>query len=120
MSALMATKYKMNIVSIALRSYNFMFRSNSFPEREKADLLIEPYNLEGYSNTELEKAEEIFMQDIIRPMIYERLLIDKGKIWKRIKQPFYNIENKENERRKQIDYLSSVHPTIWKQQPLYQ
>ena len=43
-SPLMATKYKMNIVSIALRSYNFMFRSNSFPEREKADLLIEPYN----------------------------------------------------------------------------
>lgn len=38
-SPLMAPKYKMNIVSVALRSYNFMFRSNSFPEREKADLL---------------------------------------------------------------------------------
>lgn len=61
-SPLMATKYKMNIMSIALRSYNFMFRSNAIPEREKADLLIEPYNLAGYSNTELEKAEEIFMQ----------------------------------------------------------
>lgn len=61
-SPLMATKYKMNIVSIALRSYNFMFRANAIPEREKADLLIEPYNLAGYSNTELEKAEEIFMQ----------------------------------------------------------
>lgn len=61
-SPLMATKYKMNIVSIALRSYNFMFRSNAIPEREKADILIEPYNLAGYSNTELEKAEEIFMQ----------------------------------------------------------
>ena len=44
-SPLMATKYKMNIVSIALRSYNFMFRSNTIPEREEADLLIEPYNL---------------------------------------------------------------------------
>lgn len=61
-SPLMATEYKMNIVSIALRSYNFMFRPNSLPEREKADLLIEPYNLEGYSNRELEKAEEIFEQ----------------------------------------------------------
>jgi len=61
-SPLMATKYKMNIVSIALRSYNFMFRSNAISEREKADILIEPYNLAGYSNTELEKAEEIFMQ----------------------------------------------------------
>ncbi len=70
-SPLMATKYKMNIVSIALRSYNFMFRSNSFPEREKADLLIEPYNLEGYSNAELEKAEDVHLRrDIIRPMIY--------------------------------------------------
>ena len=77
------TKYKMNIVSIALRSYNFMFRSNSFPEREKADLLIEPYNLEGYSNTELEKAEEIFMQGYNTTNdILERLLIDKGSIWK--------------------------------------
>lgn len=83
LSPLMATKYKMNIVSIALRSYNFMFRSNSFPEREKADLLIEPYNLEGYSNTELEKAEEIFMQGYNTTNdILERLLIDKGSIWK--------------------------------------
>ena len=82
-SPLMATKYKMNIVSIALRSYNFMFRSNSFPEREMADLLIEPYNLEGYSNTELEKAEEIFMQGYNTTNdILERLLIDKGSIWK--------------------------------------
>lgn len=82
-SPLMATKYKMNIVSIALRSYNFMFRSNSFPEREKADLLIEPYNLDGYSNTELEKAEEIFMQGYNTANdILERLLIDRGSIWK--------------------------------------
>lgn len=82
-SPLMATKYKMNIVSIALRSYNFMFRSNSFPEREKADLLIEPYNLDGYSNTELEKAEEIFMQGYNTANdILERLLIGRGSIWK--------------------------------------
>lgn len=82
-SPLMATKYKMNIVSIALRSYNFMFRSNTFPEREKADLLIEPYNLSGYSNTELEKAEEIFMQGYnTANEVLERLLADKGTIWK--------------------------------------
>ena len=48
-----------------------------------ADLLIEPYNLEGYSNTELEKAEEIFMQGYNTTNdILERLLIDKGSIWK--------------------------------------
>ena len=61
-SPIMAQDYKMNIVSIAMRSFHFMFRANTFPEREKCDLLIEPYNLYGYSNTELEKAEEIFMQ----------------------------------------------------------
>lgn len=82
-SPLMATKYKMNIVSIALRSYHFMFRSNTFPEREKADLLIEPYNLNGYSNTELEKAEEIFMQGYnTANSLLEQLLMEKGKVWK--------------------------------------
>lgn len=80
-SPLMATKYKMNIVSIAMRSYNFMFRANSLPEREKADLLIEPYNLDGYSNTELEKAEEIFEQGYnAANEVLESTLIQKGFI----------------------------------------
>ena len=82
-SPLMANKYKMNIVSIAMRSYHFMFRANTFPEREKADLLIEPYNLDGYSNTELEKAEKIFMQgyDVANTLL-ERLKESKGSVWK--------------------------------------
>jgi len=63
-SPLIAGKYKMNIVNIALRSYHFMFRANTFPDRENSDLLIEPYGLKGYSNRELEKAEEIFKQGI--------------------------------------------------------
>ncbi len=82
-SPLMAPKYKMNIVSIALRSYNFMFRANAFPEREKADLLIEPYNLAGYSNTELEKAEEIFMQGYnTANEILSQTLSANGSVWK--------------------------------------
>lgn len=82
-SPLMANKYKMNIVSIAMRSYHFMFRANTFSEREKADLLIEPYNLDGYSNTELEKAEKIFMQgyDVANTLL-ERLKESKGSVWK--------------------------------------
>lgn len=82
-SPLMAPKYKMNIVSIALRSYNFMFRSNTFPEREKADLLIEPTNLADYHNRELEKADEIFMHgyDTARDTL-ARLLEEKRSIWK--------------------------------------
>lgn len=82
-SPLMAEEYKMNIISIALRSYHFMFRANTFPERNNCDLLIEPYNLEGYSNTELEKAEEIFEQGYnTASEILRRLIEEKGKIWK--------------------------------------
>ena len=82
-SPLMAEKYKMNIVSIAMRSYHFMFRANTFPERDNCDLLIEPYNLEGYSNTELEKAEEIFEQGYnTASEVLDQLIEEKGKIWK--------------------------------------
>lgn len=82
-SPLMAPKYKMNIMSIAMRSYNFMFRSNAIPEREKADLLIEPYNLAEYSNTELQKAEEIFLQGYQTAQDYLTQLQEENKtIWK--------------------------------------
>lgn len=82
-SPLMATEYKMNIISIALRSYHFMFRANTVPEREKADLLIEPYNLQGYSNTELEKAEEIFMQGYnTANEVLRNLQAEYGSVWK--------------------------------------
>ena len=82
-SPIMAQDYKMNIVSIAMRSFHFMFRANTFPEREKCDLLIEPYNLYGYSNTELEKAEEIFEQGYNTANgVLNQLLVEKGKIWK--------------------------------------
>ena len=64
-------------------SFHFMFRANTFPEREKCDLLIEPYNLYGYSNTELEKAEEIFGQGYnTANEVLSQLLEEKGKIWK--------------------------------------
>lgn len=82
-SPLMAEKYKMNIVSIAMRSYHFMFRANTFPERDNCDLLIEPYNLEGYSNTELEKAEEIFEQGYnTASEILDQQMSERGKIWR--------------------------------------
>ncbi len=82
-SPLMAEEYKMNIVNIATRSYHFMFRANTMHDREQCDLLIEPYNLHGYSNTELEKAEEIFEQGYKTAHEILALLIEeKAKIWK--------------------------------------
>ncbi len=73
-----ADEYKMNIISIAMRSYHFMFRANASVAREKSDLLIEPYNLKGFSNLELEKADEIFKQgyDTTREII-QRLIDEK-------------------------------------------
>ena len=82
-SPLVAEEYKVNILNIAMRSFHFMFRANTVPEREKCDLLIEPYNLYGYSNRELEKAEEIFNQGYnVANEIINQLLLEKGKIWK--------------------------------------
>ena len=81
-SPLEAEEYKMNIVSIALRSYHFMFRANTMPEREICDLLIEVNNLYGYNNTELEKAQEIF--DVGYRTTNEQLNLLKeqpGAIW---------------------------------------
>lgn len=82
-SPLIAREYKMNILSIAMRSYHFMFRANTFPQREMCDLLIEPYNLDGYNNRALEKAEEIFDQGYkAANSIIDRLMEEKGKVWK--------------------------------------
>lgn len=82
-SPIEATNYKKNVVNIAMRSYHFMFRANTFPDRENCDLLIEPYGLKGYSNRELEKAEEIFEQGYkVGNEILDTLLKEKGTIWK--------------------------------------
>lgn len=59
-SPLEADEYKMNIVSIAVRSYMFLFRANSFAARDASDLLIEPVHLGGYNIRGLDKAGEIF------------------------------------------------------------
>jgi NTE family protein len=86
-SPLNADQYKMNIVSIAMRSYNFMFRANSLAERRRADLLIEPYHLDRYSNRELEKAEEIFEVGYNTAFdTLNQLRLSKGDIWKALKQ----------------------------------
>ena len=60
-SPMLTSDYKLNIISIAERSYQFIFRSNTVAERQMADVLIEPVNLSGYSNMDLERAKEIFM-----------------------------------------------------------
>lgn len=51
---------KMNLLSIAMRTYSLMFHSNMFEEAKRCDLLIEPEGLDRYHNRELEYAGEIF------------------------------------------------------------
>ena len=86
-----ADDYKMNIVSIAMRSYHFMFRANAFAAREKCDLLIEPYNLNGYSNLVLEKGEEIFKEGYkTAKTILDRVSPDKNEIWNELSLQNYN------------------------------
>lgn len=82
-SPLMVEDYKKNIVSIAMRSYHFVFCANSIMQKENCDLLIEPYNLNGYSNRELEKAEEIFNQGYeTASEILTQLKKNNGTLWK--------------------------------------
>ena len=80
---LIAKEYKKNILAIAFRSYNFMFQANTMNDRKKADLLIEPYNLHDYSNTELDKAKEIFTQgyNVAIDVLHGRLE-ESRKVWK--------------------------------------
>ena len=59
-SPIVAPEYKLNVVSVLQRTYHFMSHSNILVDREIADLLIEPENLYGYSNRQLDKANEIF------------------------------------------------------------
>lgn len=81
-SPLVADEYSKNVITIALRAYHFIFQANTIPQKALCDLLIEPYGLNGYSNRELEKAEEIFEQGYnAATQTLEQLLLEKGTIW---------------------------------------
>lgn len=80
---LVADGYKKNVISIALRAYHFIFQANTLPQKALADLLIESYGLEGYSNRELEKAEEIFEKGYnTATELLDNLIRDLGSIWR--------------------------------------
>lgn len=75
-------KYKLNMLGIAIRSYHLMFTSNSFHDNDDADLFIEPKHLDGYSNWEMNKGEEIFEQGYKSAVeVIERRLETNKTIW---------------------------------------
>lgn len=59
-SPLVADKYKLSIVNVALRSYHFMFKANILHDKELCDFLIEPTDMGNFDTFDVEHAREIF------------------------------------------------------------
>ena len=59
-SPLVADEYKQSILNVALRSYNFMFKSNILYDKSLCDLLIEPVDMGNYETFNVDKGREIF------------------------------------------------------------
>jgi NTE family protein len=59
-SPLVADEYKLNILNVAQRTYNFMFKANTIPDKELCDLLIEPIDMGHYDTFDVDKGREIF------------------------------------------------------------
>lgn len=59
-SPLVADDYKLGIVSVAMRSYHFMQKSNTFYDKELCDVLIEPTDMSNYDTFDTGKSKEIF------------------------------------------------------------
>ncbi len=59
-SPLVADEYRKSVINIALRSYHFMFKANSFADKELCDYLIEPLDIGNIETFDSEKSHEIF------------------------------------------------------------
>jgi NTE family protein len=59
-SPLVADEYKLNILNVASRSYQFMFKANIIHDKELCDLLIEPIDMGNYDTFDVDKGREIF------------------------------------------------------------
>ena len=59
-SPLVAAEYKLSVLSVASRSYHFMFKANILHDLELCDLLIEPVDMGNYDTFDVNKGREIF------------------------------------------------------------
>lgn len=73
-SPLVADEYKMSVLNVAMRTYNFIFKANILNDKEICDFLIEPVDMANYETFETEKSREIFElgYEITKKMIEER------------------------------------------------
>ncbi|HLP04743.1 MAG TPA: patatin-like phospholipase family protein [Paludibacter sp.] len=75
-SPMVANEFKPNILNVALRSYNFMFKANVLHDKELCDLLIEPVDMGNYETFDVDKGREIY------ELGYKsgKLIIESGKL----------------------------------------
>lgn len=59
-SPLVADEYKPNVLTVASRTYHFMFKANILFDKELCDLLIEPVDMGNYDTFDVDKGREIF------------------------------------------------------------
>ena len=59
-SPMIVEEYKPSILTVASRSYHFMFKSNILHDKELCDLLIEPVDMGNYDTFDVNKGHEIF------------------------------------------------------------
>jgi len=78
-SPLVADKYKMSVLNVAIRSYNFMFKANIIHDKELCDFLIEPVDMANYDTFDTEKSREIYElgYQTGRKMIKEKFKVNK-------------------------------------------
>jgi len=55
-----ADSYEKSITNIALRSYRFIFRSNSNSDKKLCDMLVEPVAISDYNGGDINSVQEIF------------------------------------------------------------
>lgn len=59
-SPLVADDYKKTVLSVAMRTYHFMFKANILEDKKMCDYLIEPVDMGNYETFDTEKAKEIY------------------------------------------------------------
>ena len=59
-SPMVADEYKPSILTVASRTYHFMFKANILHDKELCDLLIEPVDMGNYDTFDVDKGREIF------------------------------------------------------------
>jgi NTE family protein len=67
-SPLVTEKYSNNIVSIAERSYHFMFRANTLEDKKLCDILVEVESVMQYKTFDLKKVDIIYEQGYLATM----------------------------------------------------